>query len=111
MKQLSQTKRSQETVINRRQSSRRRRLMLVMLDERSCQSEVGLIYDLSPDGMFIVSKARPDLNNLVEVLMSAVNNKPVRIPGLVVHRRNHGFGLAFLQLDNATRALVAKHCR
>lgn len=112
MKTLSQIKpeRSQKAKMERRLSIRRRKLMLVMLDQRNGQSAGGLIYDLSADGMFIVSKTRPNVNKRIEVMLSAVNNKPVRIPGLVVHRRNHGFGVTFLQLDRATRALVEKHC-
>lgn len=110
MKALSQTKRPPKAVMDRRHSNRRRKLMLVKLDQRSEQSGVGLMYDLSPHGMFIVSKTRPDVNNRVEVMLSVVNNKPVRISGFVVHRRNHGFGLTFHQLDNTARELVKKHC-
>lgn len=41
--------------MDHRQGSRCRLLLLVEIDRRDDQSAAGLVYDLSPDGMFVVS--------------------------------------------------------
>ena len=95
--------------MNHRQGSRRKALVLVEVCWRNGQSASGLMYNLSHDGMFVVSDVDLEMNKFVDVVLHPEGESPVRIPGLVVHQNNNGFGLLFQQLDSAAQAFVEKY--
>ncbi len=103
------TARPQQRVMNHRLGNRHRSLVLAEIYWRVGQSSAGLIYDLSPGGMFIVSRATPDVNKRVAIVLSMCGNNSFKIPGLVVHSRKYGFGLLFQQLDYEASAFVQKY--
>jgi hypothetical protein len=86
-------------------------MVLARIRWRNDQSAIGLMYDISPDGMFLLSVCGPAPSTCVEVdiLLAPGQRSAVSIPGLVVHRRQHGFGVIFRALDGPARAFV-KHC-
>ena len=97
--------------MDHRQGSRCQVMVMARIRWRDNQSAIGLIYDISPDGMFLLSVRGPAPNNCVEVdILSAPGQRgAVSIPGLIVHRSQHGFGVMFRALDGPARAFV-KQC-
>jgi hypothetical protein len=92
-----------------RQGSRRRALVLIEIHWLDGKSTAGLIYDIGFNGMFVLSETLPKAHECVDIVMTAAGNRLIRIPGLVIHQRNHGFGLLFRRLDTSTRAFVEKY--
>ena len=99
----------QKTTINHRHGERRRTFALVEIKCRQGKCP-GLMYNISRDGMYVLSKNVPKLHKRVDICISLFNRKgsPVVIPGMVVHRSNHGFGVLFRELDDTTRGVVNK---
>ncbi len=97
--------------MDHRQGGRCHVMVMARIRWRDDQSAIGLMYDISPDGMFLLSVRGPAPNNCVEVdiLLAPGQRSAVSIPGLVVHRSQHGFGVMFRALDGPARAFV-KHC-
>ena len=97
--------------MDHRQGSRCHVMVMARIRWRDDQSAIGLMYDISPDGMFLLSVRGPAPNNCVEVniLLAPGQRSAVSIPGLVVHRSQHGFGVMFRALDGPARAFV-KRC-
>jgi hypothetical protein len=106
---LASAKRSQKTTMDHRQGKRRRSLILVEIYNRDGKSAAGLIYNLSANGMFVVSNEGLDANECIDVVLQTEADTPIRIPGLVVHHSNSGFGLLFQHLDSAAHDFVEKH--
>lgn len=99
--------------MDHREGIRRRALALVKIQygngfNYNCGS--GLMYDISPDGMFVLSELVPNVNDSVEIWMSLSieENTPVRIPAMVVHCSKNGFGLMFRELDNEVRVYLSE---
>lgn len=70
----------------------------------------GLIYNISNDGMFVLTDAPEEVTGGVELYISSDGKgRAVRIPGLVVHNNNNGFGMIFRDLDDAARTLLDKY--
>ena len=95
--------------MDHRHVSRRQALVLVEIRWRDDQSASGLMYNLSHDGMFVVSDVDLEMNTCIDVVLQPESESPIRIPGLVVHHNNNGFGILFQQLDNAAHAFVEKY--
>ncbi len=101
--------RGQDFVIDHRQGRRRRVLALVDLVWRDGRRSGGLMHDIGPQGMYVLCTLAPADARCVEVMPAAAT--PVSIPGFVVHRRRHGIGLMFRDLDNAALAFVRRCLR
>lgn len=92
-----------------RHGERVRSLALV----RICQSDradrcwAGLLYNISWDGMFVVSELLPAINDSLEVYVHLADSRMnVYLPGQVVHANGHGFGMIFRQLNRQSRWLI-----
>ena len=72
--------------------------------------QAGIIYNISADGMFILSENRMDVNDIVNLDVLAVNDNepPVIIPGIVIHTNDHGFGMMYRRLDYLAEATMAQ---
>jgi hypothetical protein len=70
----------------------------------------GLVYNISRDGIFILSTIMPRVNTIVEILIPMPAKKKLLLPisGQVVHRGKNGFGLMFCELAAAARLFVDK---
>jgi len=97
--------------MDHRQGDRRRALVPVEIQQRDGQPEAGLVYDISQNGMFVVSSSRPGVYKCVNVLLPSAGKAPTRIPAMVVHRNDKGFGLLFRQLEGDARTFVQKYLR
>jgi Tfp pilus assembly protein PilZ len=98
-----------KTIINHRQGKRHRTFSLVEIKCRHGSSP-GLMYNISRDGMYVLSTNVPKLNDSVQICISLFNKrKPVIIPGMVVHCNKHGFGLLFRELDDSALEVVKKY--
>jgi len=70
----------------------------------------GLVYNISNDGMFVLTEEPDEVTGGVELyITSDGEGRAVRIPGLVVHNNNNGFGMIFRELDDAARTLVDRY--
>lgn len=95
--------------MDHRQTLRCRALTLVDIHgRRGCSA--GLVYDVSHNGMFVLSEAIPEINDRVDIHMalSSDGGSPVRVPGRVVHRGKNGFGVRFRELGSSARGTVKK---
>jgi len=95
--------------MDHRHGERVRALALV----RVCQSDragecwSGLLYNISQDGMFVLSNMRPTINTSLDVYIQFPDNHiNVCLPGQVVHANGHGFGLIFRQINKQNRWLI-----
>lgn len=91
-----------------RQGGRRRVLVLARVQQRDGQSEGGIVYDISRDGMFVVSVLKPGLYNHVNVVATGADGTSILFPGIVIHHNESGFGLLFQQLDGSARSFLQK---
>lgn len=91
--------------IDHRQGARPRMLILAKMRWPDGQSAAGLVYDIGPGGMFVVSGAGPEANSCVDVVVGD-GDTSVQIKGFIVHRHKHGFGLMFRRLDRNARAFL-----
>jgi hypothetical protein len=98
------------TRIDHRQGNRRRTLALVEIRCGDDQWAAGLVHNISPDGMFVVTESVPAVNSCVDinVVLCMAADVPLRLAGLVVHRSSSGFGMMFGELDGGARAFVEK---
>lgn len=92
-----------------RHGNRRRTLALVKIKSRQGSGD-GIMYNLNRDGMFIVSEFLPRLNDSVKVLLSltAEDDEPVCIQGIIVHHTKNGFGLMFQKANNPAHTILEK---
>jgi hypothetical protein len=93
-----------------RHGVRRRALSLVEIQYRQGRGS-GLMYNIGPDGMYVLTKAGLRVHESVDISLAPPQDKgsPVRIKGMVVHRSKYGFGLMFSRLDKNARKLVSKY--
>lgn len=80
---------------------------------RICQSDrkdrcwAGLLYNISQDGMFVVSERLPAINDSLDVYVQlAESYMNVCLPGQVVHANGHGFGMIFRQTNRQSERLI-----
>jgi len=94
--------------IEHRLGSRHRVMMLVKVHNNSGRCTAGLLYDLSADGMFVLSEEPPLVNKCVDIefALSPAGGMAVTIKGIVVHRSRTGFGLMFREPDDPALDLL-----
>ncbi|TDX99321.1 PilZ domain-containing protein [Thiohalophilus thiocyanatoxydans] len=95
--------------MDHRHGERVRALALVRVchSDRSGEYWAGLLYNVSQDGMFVLSNMRPALNASLDVYIQFADNRiNVCLPGQVVHACDHGFGLIFRQVNKKNRWLI-----
>ena len=91
-----------------RHGVRRRSLAMADIKCRDSETIVGLMYNISHDGMFILSPKARQVGGKVEISLKMPSDSglPVTIPGFVIHRNQTGIGVMFLDLDNSARSVV-----
>lgn len=94
--------------MERRQQSRRQALLLTEIRVPGGQRARGLIYNVSQDGMFVLTRSALDLEQNVYVQLPALigQGATVWLVAQVVHRNDHGVGLAFGELTDMVRAMT-----
>lgn len=101
-------KRSED--MDHRHGERVRALALVRVShsDRAGEYRAGLLYNISQDGMFVLSDMRPSINASIDVYIQFANNRiNLCLPGQVVHASDHGFGLIFRQINKKNRWLIS----
>lgn len=80
---------------------------------RVCQSDrvdrcwAGLLYNISQDGMFVVTEVQPRMNDSLDVYVQLTDSRMnVCLPGQVVHANDYGFGMIFRQINKQNRWLI-----
>ena len=91
-----------------RYQRRRRTFALVEIQDYGKQINIGLVYNITSHGAFILCTASPNVNRIVEIYMAAPAEDSLLtlICGIVIHHNNNGFGLLFCEQDSSTRLLV-----
>lgn len=95
--------------MDHRHGERVRALALVRVCHSDSAGEyrAGLLYNISQDGMFVLSNMRPALNASLNVYIQFADNRiDLCLPGQVVHTCDHGFGLIFRQINKQNRWLI-----
>ena len=97
--------------MDHRQGARYRAFQLVDLQYDDTERKGALLYNVSRNGMFILTTAGLGINHCVDVLIpAAVGGAAVRVSALVVHGSECGLGLIFRDLDEAAAAAVEELC-
>lgn len=97
--------------MDHRQGNRYRvfRLVEVQFDESA--RAPGLLYNVSRNGMFVLTSARPDVNGCVDVRIRYANDDDaVSISAQVVHHSDCGVGLIFRELDDRAGVVIERLC-
>lgn len=83
---------------------------LVEIRSKSGIQLTGLIYNVSRDGMFVLTDTRLAIKGYVNIRLPQItkNNEPIQISGLVIHRNEVGFGLMFGRLDKEAHMVIEK---
>jgi hypothetical protein len=99
--------------IDHRQGVRHRVLALVKVYTSGSECSAGLLYEVSADGMFVLSEEPPTVNQCVDIefALSPAWDMALTIKGIVVHSRNTGFGLMFREPDDPALALLGECLR
>lgn len=99
--------------IDHRQCTRHRVLTLVKVYHSDNRCTAGLLYDLSADGMLVLSEVQPCVNRPVniEFPLSPAWGMAITIKGIVVHCRNSGFGLMFREPDDPALTMLGECLR
>lgn len=95
--------------MDNRHGERVRALALVRVCHRGGAGEyrAGLLYNISQDGMFVLSNMRPALNASLDIYIQYADDCiNLCLPGQVVHTCDHGFGLIFRQINKQNRWLI-----
>lgn len=95
-------------MMEHRHRRRRRTFALVEIQNYGKQINIGLVYNITSHGAFVLCTAAPDVSRLVEIYISAPAEDSLLTPisGIVIHRNNNGFGLMFCEQNSPTRLLV-----
>lgn len=94
-----------------RLGKRHRAFRLVTVLQEGVADSSGLLYNISRNGMFILTRQPAVGANLcVDVDLPMRDRSPVRLSTLIVHRTDHGLGLIFRHLDPAAAAAVEALC-
>lgn len=92
-----------------RQGARYRAFRLVELQYEEFGRRGALLYNVSRNGMFVLTTAAVGVNRCVDVRIPAAGGT-VRISALVVHCGNGGLGMIFRDLDDAASAAIEGFC-
>lgn len=73
----------------------------------------GLMYNISGEGMFVLSKARVRRCECVDIMVRVGTDAEdwLCLPAMVVHRASSGFGVMFRPLDEPARKVVEQLLR
>ena len=96
-----------------RQQRRHRAFTLAEIKVHSQSHLIGLVYNVSHDGIFVLSTIAPKVNIIVDICISLPGKKKFLAPvsGIIVHRSKNGFGLMFCEQRRATRLFVDRLLR
>lgn len=110
---LSAAARPVRTKDHRRQGVRQRVMTLVKVYHSDNRCVAGLLYELSADGMFVLSEVQPEVNQRVDIEfpLSPAWGMALTIKGIVVHCRKSGFGLVFREPDDPALSLLGECLR
>jgi len=99
--------------IDHRRCSRHRVLTLVKVYHSDNRCTAGLLYDLSADGMLVLSEDQPGVSRRVDVEfpLSPAWGMAITIKGIVVHCRKSGFGLMFREPDDPALTMLGECLR
>jgi hypothetical protein len=100
-----------ERRMEHRVGKRYRAFQLVrLLHDDACDASA-LLYNVSRNGMFVLTR-HPDVgpNLCVDVDLRMANGSPIRLSTLVIHRAEYGLGLIFRHLDPVAAAAVEELC-
>jgi len=89
---------------------RLRTFALVEIKVFGKQSYIGLVYNITRHGAFILCTTSPNLHGIVGINISAHPEHSFLTPisGIVIHRNINGFGLLFCEQNSPTRLLVTE---
>lgn len=95
-------------MMEHRQRRRHRTFTLVEIKDNNQHDITGLAYNVSRDGIFVLSTTAPKVNITVDICISIPAKEKLLKPisGIVVHRSKNGFGLMFCKQNGATWLLV-----
>lgn len=96
-------------LIDNRHGSRYRMLAVADMNMRDGSRHTGLVYNISQDGMFVLSGARPEVNKPIDMHVTDSGSASVRINGIVVHSSKERFGLMFGDLDDRAQRFVREN--
>jgi hypothetical protein len=107
----SQNDRAAERRMEHRVGKRYRAFRLIRLRHEDTHDTAALLYNISRNGMFALTR-HPDVgpNLCVDVDLPVREGPPIRLSTLVVHRSEHGLGLIFRHLDPVAAAAVEELC-
>ena len=97
-------------VMEHRQQRRHRAFTLAEIKVHSQNHMTGLVYNVSRDGIFVLSTIAPKVNIVVDICILLPEKRKLLVPisGIIVHRSKNGFGLMFCEQRRATRIFVDK---
>ena len=75
------------------------------------QCAFGIARNLSRDGVFVETTARPEDNSCLDLIvpgLALADAAPARFPGLLVHRTDQGLGVLFRSLEGRTAAALER---
>jgi hypothetical protein len=106
------SRRTRAVGIDHRQGKRVRLLKMATIHWYGGQRAAGLVYNVSADGMFMLSVAGPEIHRCVEIdILLPASYSKVQLSGMVVHRQKHGFGVMFRHLQGPAYDFVSKCLR
>ena len=100
-------------MMEHRQRKRHRAFTLAEVKGHKKHCMTGLVYNVSRDGIFILTTIAPKVDRIVNISISIPETEMVLVPisGIVVHRSSNGFGLMFCEERETTWQLVDKLLR
>lgn len=100
-----------EPRMEHRIGKRHRAFRLVTVLQDGVADSSGLLYNVSRNGMFVLTRHPADGANLcIDIDLPMRDEPPVRLSALIVHRSDHGLGLIFRHLDPVAAAAVEALC-
>lgn len=94
-----------------RLGKRHRAFRLVTVLQDGVADSSGLLYNVSRNGMFVLTRHPANGANLcVDIDLPMRDEAPVRLSALIVHHGDHGLGLIFRHLDPVAAAAVEALC-
>lgn len=91
--------------MERRKGRRREALLLTKLKTARGQYTAALVYNLSQNGMFVLTKSALERGQNVYIQLPALG-ATIWLAAQVVHRSPYGAGLAFGELSDMARMLI-----
>lgn len=97
--------------MDHRQGGRYRVFRLVAVQYDDSAQAPGLLYNVSRNGMFVLTNARPGVNDCVDVCIRSANGgEEVSISAQVVYHTDHGVGLIFREVGGHAETVIEGLC-